>query len=87
MEKIKNNLDLTVNLMHQNIQNITHRGLQLNELEVESEKLVESSNLFVRRLLPFHKRCWYWFLRLFPSWWCHCQESIQEPPQRFLTIV
>ena len=85
MEKIKNNLDITVNIMHQNVQHITHRGILLTELEQEGEKLVESSNLFVKQVIPFHKRCWYWILRLFPSWWC--QVSILEQPQRFLVTV
>jgi hypothetical protein len=66
MEKIQKNLSETTTLMERNIKNIVSRGHELDYLTTMSDNLVQSSEFFVIKIIPWYKRCFYW---IFSCWW------------------
>jgi hypothetical protein len=66
MIKIQSNIHETIYMMHGVMGKIIQRGYQLNELEENSEHLLESSKTFIRQTLPWYRRLFLFFC---PSWW------------------
>jgi hypothetical protein len=79
MKKIQSNIDESILLMHKNVGNLMKRGYQLDELEMNSEALLESSNQFVYETVPWYNR----ITNICPSWWFfwnHQTSASQEQP-------
>lgn len=61
--RVMETLNQVVTIMHQNINQLLDRGLTVDDLEVRSHDLVNTSELFVIRVLPWYKRIYYRFTR------------------------
>lgn len=87
MDKIENNLNETIILMHKNVGKLLDRGTKIDKAEDQSEQLLESSKLFVIQILPWYARMWKSFVSCFPSWWCHPYTPQRERQGRRVVIV
>ena len=68
MEEIKRNLDSTLHTVHRSLIHLSYRGAQIDQIEVISDQLLASSDLFVMRVVPWH--VWLWRrLCICPTWW------------------
>lgn len=71
MKKIRKNLDDSMDIMHGNFRKLMERGEELDRIEMNGDALLESSEEFVKKVVPWYKRlnvyafCSY----CFPSWW------------------
>ena len=79
MQKIRMieiNLSKTIDTMNHTLGQVSMRGLEVDEIEKSSEKLLESSNEFVHYFIPWYERLWY-NLWCCPKWWI--RQSQIEP--------
>ncbi len=73
---IEFNLSKTIDTMNHTLGQVSMRGLEVDEIEKNSEKLLESSNEFVYKFIPWYERLWY-NLWCCPKWW-NCQWRREE---------
>ena len=79
MDKIKDNLDHTTRTMHNSLIKISQRGIQINDISETSQILLNSSDDFVMRVVPWYTRLW---ISLRACWWFQCREQEAEPLRR-----
>lgn len=74
MIKIQKNIHETIYAMHGVMGKIIQRGIQLDELEENSEHLLESSKTFIRQIVPWYRRIFF----CCPSWWFRKRQKEEE---------
>ena len=88
MEKIHENLNVTVDILRGSLVKLSHRGTQINDIAQVSERLLASSDLFVIRTLPWYSR-WWRALCVCPAWWFSARQTtlVEEPHQPLWVMV
>lgn len=78
MKKIHKNLNDSIYIMHGNVRKIIERGQQIDDIEKNSEDLLQSSKEFMYRVVPWYKRIIFCVFCC-PSWWFQTQtKALQE---------
>ena len=66
MDKINKNLNDVTVIMEKNVSQLISRGYDVDHLCVMSDNLVQSSEMFVVKIIPWYKRLFLW---ISSCWW------------------
>jgi hypothetical protein len=71
----------TFSIMKRVVYKTVTRGLELTELERKSSEVLETSQLFMFKTIPWYKRAYHRLKKVLcicPSWWCRCGGDKKE---------
>ena len=69
IQQTSQNLLNVTDIMHSSLIKMSERGTSINELEIKSEELLDSSNQFISFFDPWYIRIWKNVSCCYRSWW------------------
>lgn len=78
---IETNLNSTISTVQTSMARLSSRGMAIDYISKQSEDLLNSSDEFVAKFIPWYKRVWknIWIC---PNWWWEFKQEDEEEYER-----